>query len=321
MELYRNLSDIPADFGPSVVTIGNFDGVHTGHTAVLTKVVDIAQKQRLTSVVVSFDPHPVQVHRPELQLRQIMGQQDRQRCIAQLGIQSYLLLNYTLEFAQQSARDFVRSTFVEALAAQYVVIGEDVHFGRNNAGNLATMQDLGAQYGFEVVTVEDLLADDQQRTSSTMIRHLLSQGQVEEAALLLGRPHRMSGEIVHGSARGRELGFPTANLAADAAGFIPADGVYAGWLLDQDQQRHPVAISVGTNPTFEGVNQRQVEAHVIGRPQEPVENFNLYGQQVLLEFTQHLRPMVAYTGVQALIEQMGRDVLDAQQALGVHISS
>lgn len=315
MKQYREISEIPAEFGPSVVTIGNFDGVHRGHVAVLSTVVEVAREKSCSAVAVSFDPHPAAVHRPEQPLHEIMGQSDRQRYLEELGIDAYVLLHYTLDFSQQSPEVFVKNTFVDALHAQCVVIGDDVRFGHKNAGDLSTMQELGKKYGFEVIAVADLMADEKHRTSSTRIRELLAEGDVEESARLLGRPHMMSGEIVHGAARGRTLGFPTANLSPDASGFIPADGVYAGWLIDQAGERHPVATSIGTNPTFEGITQRQVEAHVINRPEEAVEDFNLYGQHVTVEFTHFLRPIVAYTGPEALIEQIEQDVQDAQQKL------
>ncbi|MFW0179295.1 bifunctional riboflavin kinase/FAD synthetase [Rothia sp. P7208] len=315
MDVYRHLNDMPAQGAPSVVTLGNFDGVHTGHIAVLKTVVDYAQQHGLRSVAISFDPHPARVHRPEVSLEEIMGQDDRQVFLEEVGIEHYLLMEYTHDFSLQSPEEFVESTFVHSLNAKYVVIGEDVRFGRNNSGDLATMRQLGQRYGFEVVTVADLKTDDGERVSSTRIRELLAHGKVHQAAKLLGRPHRMRGEIVHGAARGRLLGFPTANMSADAEGFIPADGVYAGWLIDEAGTRHPVATSVGTNPTFEGITRRQVEAHVLGRPEEPIEDFNLYGQHVVLEFTEHLRDMVAYTGVDALIEQISQDVIDAQRVL------
>lgn len=315
MDLYRTISSIPADFGPSVVTIGNFDGVHTGHAAVLGTVVNLAREQGLTPTAVSFDPHPAVVHRPHEPLLEIMGQPERQQYLAELGIDAYILLHYTLEFSRQSPEEFVKNTFVDALHARYVVIGEDVRFGHNNAGDLQTMRELGQTFGFEVVTIDELMADETHRTSSTRIRQLLAEGKVEEARQLLGRPHRMVGEIVHGAARGRELGFPTANLSQQSRGFIPADGVYAGWLVDEQGKRHPVATSIGTNPTFEGITQRQVEAHVINRPDEPIENFNLYGQEVTVEFLHYLRPTVAYTGAEALIEQIAQDVLDTEEKL------
>ena len=153
------------------------------------------------------------------------------------------------------------------------------------------------------------------RGALPVLRQLLLEGDMPAATELLGRHHMMAGEVVHGLARGRELGFPTANLELEARGLIPADGVYAGWLVDESGNRHPSAISVGTNPTFDGIEHRQVEAHVIDRPEERVEDFNLYGQRVLIEFVKRLRPMVAYTGVEALIEQINDDVAQTREVL------
>lgn len=317
VNLYTELGNIPAHFGPSVVTIGNFDGVHIGHAHVISRVVELAHEKSLASAVVSFDPHPMQVHQPHGTHRAIMGQDSRKYFMEQLGVENYILLHYDLEFASQSPEKFVRTTFVDALCARYVVIGDDVRFGHNNSGDLHTMRQLGQRYGFEVVVVDDLLADGKARCSSTRIRQLLTAGDMEGAARLLGRPHLMYGEVVHGAARGRELGFPTANLALDATGFIPADGVYAGWLKDEAGVRHPAAISVGTNPTFDGIENRQVEAHVINRPDEKVEDFDLYGQHVVVEFVSRLRPMVAYRGVEALVAQINEDVSQARKLLTV----
>ncbi|WP_129659883.1 bifunctional riboflavin kinase/FAD synthetase [Rothia halotolerans] len=322
MDCFTSLEEIPAGYGPTAVTIGNFDGVHRGHARVIGTLVEEARAAGLRSVAITFDPHPALVHRPEEPHFPIMGTRDSMQLLAELGLDALALLPYSLEFARKTPEEFIRETFVEGLGAKRVVIGADVRFGRDNAGDLTTMRELGEEYGFDVVVVEDLgvdgelcdLGEGNRRCSSTWIRELLAQGDVGGAARLLGRNHRMRGEVVHGAARGRELGFPTANMSTDSDGLIPADGVYAGWLLDEDGNRWPVAISVGSNPTFEGVS-RQVEAHVMGRPQEQVEAFDLYAQQVLLEFVAHLRPMVAYRGMEALIEQMTRDVEKAWEAL------
>ncbi|RUQ21143.1 bifunctional riboflavin kinase/FAD synthetase [Kocuria sp. HSID16901] len=325
MDCFRSLSEIPQGYGETAVTIGNFDGVHRGHTRVIRTVVEEARASGLKAVAISFDPHPALVHRPDVPHYPIMGERDSRDLLAELGLDALVLLPYSLEFAQQTPEDFIRETFVEGLSAKKVVIGADVRFGRNNAGDLETMRHLGEIHGFSVVVVDDLSTDNvlgglsvdapHRRCSSTWIRELLAEGDVQSAATLLGRYHRMRGKVVHGAARGRELGFPTANMATDSDGLVPADGVYAGWLHDDGGSRWPVAISVGSNPTFDGVS-RQVEAHVMGRPQEAVEDFNLYGHNVLLEFVARLRPMVAYEGMEALIRQMTQDVDDAWDALG-----
>lgn len=329
MYYWKDLAEIPAGFGPSVVTIGNFDGVHRGHQQVLDQLVHIAAERSAAAVVISFDPHPAQVHRPESAPPLIMGLPGRVNTLATTGIDALLMMTYTLQLAQDTPEEFVRRVFVEALGAKAVVIGHDVRFGKGNSGDLATMRQLGDQLGFDVVVIKDfgqslpqnpMAADQGRRCSSTWVREALGSGDVATAARVLGRLHRMRGEVVHGSERGRTLGFPTANLAAEATGMVPADGIYAGWLLDQAGTRWPAAISVGSNPTFEGVP-RQVEAHVIDRPEEVTEDFDLYGQQVIVEFADRLRGMVAYAGIEALIEQMKDDVVRTRQVLSTERSS
>ncbi len=305
MHYWKGLEAVPPGIGPSVVTIGNFDGVHRGHREVLAAVVAEARKRHAKAIAISFDPHPAQVHRPDEAPELIMGIADRIETLADEGLDGLLMIRYTLEFAQATAEEFVAKVIVGALGACTVVVGHDVRFGRDNGGDFAKMCELGEQYGFEVIGIDDI--GEHRRWSSTWVREALNRGEVAVAAQILGRPHRMRGEVVHGAARGRDLGFPTANLDSAATGIIPADGVYAGWLVDEAQVRWPAAISVGSNPTFEGVS-RQVEAHVIDRPEEGVEDFDLYGQQVVVEFVEHLRPMVAYRGIEALIEQMREDV-------------
>ena len=322
---WRDLSDVPAGFGPSVVTLGNFDGVHRGHQQVMSQLVSSARERGWASVVVTFDPHPARVHRPDSPPGLIMGTEDKLDALEQTGADAVLVLAYTLEFAEQTTEEFVLGTLVGPLGARCLVVGSDTRLGRGNSGNIDTLRELGERHGFEVQVVDDLLdpldGEDsrhappgERRCSSTWIRSCLQAGDVRAAARLLGRNHRVRGEVVHGAARGRELGYPTANLAAETAGFVPADGVYAGWLVDAHGTRWPTAISVGSNPTFENVP-RQVEAHVIDRPAERVEDFDLYGQDVVVEFVERLRGMVAYEGVDKLVAQMDEDVARTRRIL------
>ena len=312
VHFWNSLGEVPAGFGPSVVTLGNFDGVHRGHQQVLTRLAETARSRGAQAVAITFDPHPAMIHRPETAPAQIMGLADRLDTMAACGLDAVLVMPYSLALAQQTPEEFVRSVFVDTLRAAAVVIGHDVRFGRDNSGDLGTMQELGAQLGFDVLVIDEYGGD--RRCSSTWVREALARGDVATAAEVLGRPHHMRGTVVHGASRGRKLGFPTANLATDATGFIPDDGVYAGWLTDEAGTRWPAAVSVGSNPTFEGVS-RQVEAYVIDRPAtEPVEAFDLYGQNVVVEFVSRLRGMVAYTGPEALMKQMA---LDVEQARGI----
>lgn len=319
MHRFHSLNEIPGDFRSSVVTVGNFDGVHRGHQEVLRKLVERARAQDRQAVVMTFDPHPAEVHRPETHRGKIMGTRDKLDAMEALGLDAVLVQHYDLDFAAQSPEQFVVDFLCGSLNAGCVVVGADTRFGHGNTGDVTVLKELGQRKGFDVVVVEDLEGDlpgedTERRMSSTWIRELLVRGEVAQAATMLGRPHRVRGTVVHGAARGRELGFPTANLDSEADGYVPADGVYAGWLTDVRGRRWPVAVSVGSNPTFEGVS-RVVEAHVIDRPVERVEDFDLYGQEVVVEFVQRLRGMVAYEGVEKLIDQMTKDVDQTREIL------
>lgn len=323
VHIWNDPTEVPEDFGPSVVTIGNFDGVHRGHQQVLTQVLRTAEQHGARSVVVTFDPHPALVHRPDSAPELLMGLQDKLDALADTGVDAVLVMKYNLTLAAMTPEEFVVNVLLDGLHAAHVVVGHDLRFGVGNSGDVGTMQELGKELGFGVHVVNEFGAegfpvhDDggtDRRCSSTWVREALAEGDVETAAAVLGRPHRMRGEVVHGAARGRALGFPTANLDHGATGYVPADGIYAGWLVDESGTRWPAAISVGSNPTFDGVS-RQVEAHVIDRPEEAVEDFNLYGQTVVVEFTARLRGMVAYRGPEALVEQMRLDVVQAHDLL------
>lgn len=314
---WTDLSQVPADFGPSVVTIGNFDGVHRGHRGVLTRMVADAAGEGLRAVAVTFHPHPAQVHRPDRAPELITGIADRIELLAETGLDAVLLVEYTLAFARSTPEDFVRRYLVDGLRAATVVVGRDVRFGRDNAGDLTTMRALGERFGFEVELIQDVHGERQteRRWSSTWVRELLAAGDVAGAAEILGRPHRVRGTVVHGDARGRELGYPTANLAQDATGMVPADGVYAGWLrrvgypTDHADAYLPVAISIGTNPTFDGVR-RRVEAHVPHRV-----DLDLYDEEVVLEPVARLRPTVRFDSVDELVAQMEKDVASTLEVL------
>jgi len=316
VERWYGLEQVPA-LTRSVVTIGNFDGVHRGHRSVLGAMVADARRLDSTSVAVTFDPHPAVLHRPESAPPLITGLADRLELLAETGLDAALVVHYTREFAAQEPEEFVRRYLVDALHAAVVVIGRDVRFGRGNSGDLRTMVELGKQHGFEVQVISDVHGgpDPVRRWSSTWVRELLAVGDVGGAAEILGRPHRVRGVVVRADARGRELGFPTANLGPAAQGMIPADGVYAGWMRrvghpsDAPDGYLPVAISIGTNPTFDG-HERRVEAHVPDR-----SDLELYGEEVVVEFVAMLRPTWKFDSVDALVAQMRVDVEETNARL------
>lgn len=314
MHRWTDASETPEALRPCVVTLGNFDGVHRGHRAVLTALVEAGHRLDLPTVAVTFDQHPIAVLRPDEAPVLITPPEQRDELLADTGIDGLLVLAFTREFAQQTPEEFVRSVFVDGLNAHCVVVGKDTRFGVRNSGDVTTLVELGEQLGFEVVALDDI--GEGERFSSTAVRRFLAEGDVAEAARVLGRPHRVVGAVVHGNHRGRDLGFPTANLAADSLGLVPAEGVYAGWLTRVDQPEDatdrtmPCAISVGTNPTFDTHDRRTVEAYVLDR-----DDLDLYGETVMVEFTAHIRPTLRFESIEQLTEAMTQDVARCRELL------
>lgn len=321
MHRWTDPAHTPESLRPSVATFGNFDGVHLGHRAVLARLVAEGTERGLPSVAVTFDPHPATIFHPE-SLELIAPGSVRDELLESTGIDGLLVLDFTEEFAQQTAEEFIVSTFVDTLGVVALVVGEDARgFGRGYTGDVATLTQLGARHGFDVIALDDLGDATDPRWSSSAVRRHLDAGEVAQAAAVLGRPHRMTGTVVHGAHRGRQLGYPTANLAPDALGLVPADGVYAGWLTrsslsPQDPERTlPAAISVGTNPTFDGTV-RTVEAYVLDRT-----DLELYDEEVTLEFVEHIRPTLRFDSVEELLEAMAGDVEKCRQVLASIVPS
>ena len=321
MHVWRGLGDVPSDLGRSVVTLGNFDGVHRGHRAVLGQLVDQATTRSADAVVVTFHPHPLAVLFPERAPEQLTSLDQRLALIAASGVDATLVIEFTTDFAHLSPQEFVEQVFVHALHACAVIVGEDTRFGWRNTGNVDTLRELGAAHDFEVVVLADL--GEGARWSSTMARGQLAEGDVEGAAVVLGRPPRVCGTVVHGDHRGRELGYPTANLGPEVEGLVPADGVYAGWLtrLDlaadggQADRVLPAAVSIGTNPTFDG-HERRVEGYVLDRT-----DLDLYGERICYELVRRLRPTVKYEGIEPLVRQMNEDVAQCREILSTIVPS
>ena len=312
-DTWHSLEDVPAD-GRSVVTLGNFDGVHRGHQAVLERVVQEATARGDRSVAITFDPHPLVVHRPEDPPTLITGLEDRLERMAETGLDAILVIPYTLEFAQQSAAEFVRAYVVEGLRASGVVIGHDTTFGRGNTGHADQLRELGGclRFTVEVLDLAGVSNGGERRWSSTWVRELVDDGKVAEAAEILGRPHRLRGTVTRGEAMGRRIGFPTANLDV-YAGMIPAYGVYAAWLTvlesggNADAEamaggRHAAAVSLGVNLTVGGTEFR-VEAHV-----PDVPDADLYGAKVALDFVDRRRDMMSFPSIEDLKVALGEDV-------------
>lgn len=296
MKRWSALDDVPADWGRSVVAIGVFDGVHVGHRAIVARAVAAASDVGAATVVVTFDPHPATVVRPDAAPLLLGSVSERLDLLSSVGVDATLVLPFDYEMSQWSAEEFVQRLLVSRLYARRVVVGENFRFGNRALGDVALLRRLGESDDFDVDAVS-LVGE----VSSTFVRGLIADGSVAEAATALARPYGISGEVVRGDGRGRDLGFPTANLAVPVGIAVPADGVYAGWLVRADGSRWPAAISVGTNPTFDGVD-RRVEAYALDA------DFDLYGEVVRVEFSERLRGQVRFDDVDALVAQIHQDV-------------
>lgn len=310
MKVFHDASEVPDDFGASVVAIGKFDGVHTGHRLVLERAIADARDLGVQAVAVTFDRNPLAVLRPEICPTELVSLAQKIDLLAGTGIDAVLVLRFDEQMAQMPAETFIDEVLVDALHAKTVLLGSDFRFGHKGAGDADLLRAVGPSRGFDVDVVGDVADADERRVSSTWIRTLLDDGDVAGAARLLGRPHAVTGEVVHGLKRGRELGFPTANLSPMSQGVVPADGVYAGWLVTPDGVHHRAAISVGMNPTFDDVEFRQVEAYILDQ-----DDLDLYGQTVTVEFVDRIRGMVAFQGIPALIDQMTDDVRRTREIL------
>lgn len=305
------MAEVPADLGPTVVTIGNFDGVHLGHQHVVRRAREVADQLGAERVVaVTFDPHPMAVLRPEHAPVTLTPIPARVELLGEAGADAVLVLPFDREVAAWSPEEFIVRILVEALHARAVVVGANFRFGHRAAGDVATLREAGKSHDF---VAEGIALDGgPQVWSSTYVRMCLAAGDVAGAAEALGRPFDVRGVVVEGDKRGRDLGFPTANVPTTGATAAPADGVYAGWLTRLDSgERYPAAISVGTNPTFAGERERRVESYVLDR-----DDLELYGVEVEVEFVERLRGMVRFDGVDALVETMRDDVKRARSVLG-----
>jgi riboflavin kinase/FMN adenylyltransferase len=308
VQRWHGLDSVPTDWGHCVVTIGVFDGIHRGHQSIIAEAVRLAGERGVPSVLITFVPHPSEVVRPGSHPPVLTSIVRRAELVEQLGIDVFCALPFTLEFSRMAPDEFVHRALVERLHASAVVVGENFRFGHKAAGDVALLEQLGRTFGFSAHGIP-LLTENGTPLSATYVRSCVQAGDVATAAQILGRPHRVDGVVERGDQRGRQLGFPTANLRTDEWAAVPADGVYAGRAVRLDEWGRTIpggllgtaAISVGTNPTFE-VRQRRVEAFILDF------DGDLYGDVLGVEFDERLRGMVKFDSVEALIEQMHADV-------------
>ena len=287
----------------SVVVIGVFDGVHKGHQLLLNHAKDIADGRSI--VALTFDPHPTTVFAPDKAPTMLTTLADRVELLKIHNADQVAVMKFNEKFAAMSAQDFVQTVLVNQLHASTVIVGKNFTYGHKAAGTVESLIASGLTHNF-TVDVQELKADTEV-ISSSRIRKLVIEGKVEEARELLSRPHRLDGLVVHGEKRGREIGYPTANLGNIEGQTIPADGVYAGWLT-VGINFWPAAISIGTNPTFEGARGRQVEAYALDQ-----EGLELYDKNASIEFGWYLRPTLKFDGLEPLLEQMKKDCDKARE--------
>lgn len=311
MERWRGIEQVPPSWGRCVLTIGVFDGLHRGHQALVEATVKRAAELGLPSVMMTFDPHPVEVLRPGNHPAQLITLRRKAELAAELGVDVFLVIPFTPDVARIPAEEFVHDFIVGTLHAASVVVGENFRFGNGNLGDVALLTALGGRFGFSthgMGLVSDPASVDGVTVSSTLIRSVVAAGDMRAAAEALGRPHRVEGVVVHGDGRGgRYLGYPTANLDVVPNAAVPADGIYAGWFV-LGTRRSPAAISIGTNPTFSG-QVRTVEAYVLD------EGGNFYGRRVAFDFVERLRGMERFDTVEELIVAIGQDVERTREIL------
>lgn len=308
MIVAHGIEGLPSGIKPSVATIGNFDGVHLGHQALIRKVLQVAGETGATPALVTFDRHPLAVIAPDKAPRLITTLRQRAEEIERLGVEILLILRFDDELRHLSPEDFVRRVIVDALGCAHVVAGGNFRFGYQHAGTIETLTDLGNRHGFGVTLFA--LVEVAETVSSSLIRRHIADGLVEEAAEELGRPFRLEGVVEAGAGRGKGLGIPTANLRTDPHLILPKLGVYAGWVRIEGQ-RHPAVINVGLNPTFEDRDHAIVEAHALDF------DADLYGKTIEVEFTHRLRDELKFRDVDSLMEQIRHDIGRARALLGV----
>lgn len=328
VDVITDLTDCHAGEVGHVVTIGTYDGVHLGHRAVIEATRRLARERGLASAVVTFDPHPAMVVRPESAPRLLVDLPQKLDLLAECGVDTVVVVPFDEVRSSETPEEFVASVLVDCLGTKAIIVGEDFHFGKNRAGDVALLGRLGRELGFEVRGLELVDQPSENRgsaagedassatgpvssaISSTAIRAHLAAGRVESAADLLGRFHEIRGPVVAGDQRGRTIGFPTANVAVPRDRAIPADGVYAAWYERPDGSQHQAAVNVGKRPTFyQDAEHSLIEAHLLDF------DGDLYGEEARVRFVARLRPERRFDGIEELKAQLATDIEAARSAL------
>ena len=311
MQVLHDVADLEPGQGHAV-TIGTYDGVHTGHQTVIAATRRLANERGLGTAVVTFHPHPASVLRPESAPLMLTDLEQRLDLLAEAEVDTTVVIAFDADQATETAEDFVRRVLVEGLRARVIVVGDDFHFGKGREGNVELLTELGARYDFEVIGLGLLLQPDRDAgsVSSTAVRRAVAAGEVGTASELLGRYHEVRGTVVTGDERGRTIGFPTANVAVPRDRALPGDAVYAAWYLRPDGSVHPSAVNVGKRPTFyENAEHSLMEAHLLDF------DGDLYGESARVCFVERLRGERRFDGIDALQAQLAADVAAAREVL------
>ncbi|HEY2813077.1 MAG TPA: bifunctional riboflavin kinase/FAD synthetase [Acidimicrobiales bacterium] len=315
MRTLRDLGACPRPPAGTAITIGAYDGVHRGHRAVIAEVKRLAAERGLSTAVVTFDRHPASVVRPESAPLLLTDIDQKLELLEETGVDFTVVIHFDEARSHESPEDFVNEVLVQCLNAKLVVVGSDFHFGYKRRGNVALLEQVGATAGFEVIGLDLVGADgrpavDEEQVSSTAIRAALAEGDLESANRLLGRPYEVRGPVQHGDERGRELGFPTANVIVPADILLPANGIYAVWYERPSGEVLPAAASLGHRPTFyESQPYPLLEVHVLDW------DGDLYGELAKVRFVGRLRDELKFDSHDALVDQMHLDCDDARVVL------
>lgn len=312
MEIINNPQGCDPKHGQHAVSIGVYDGVHLGHREVISQTKRLAERLGVKMAVVTFDPHPALIVRPETAPRILTDLEQKLELLADCGVDTTFVVPFDTAQASETPSDFVSRVLVGCLNAKAVVVGHDFHFGKGRAGNVEVLKELGTEHGFTVHGIDLLDRADghAEPVSSTAVRRALAGGEVTTAASLLGRLHEVRGIVVEGDHRGRLIGFPTANVDVPSEIALPADAVYAAWYVDPQGQRHRAAVNVGKRPTFyQDAERSLLEAHLIDYSGE------LYGEQARVQFVELLRSEQRFDGIDALKAQLTADIEAAKSYL------
>ena len=308
MNVYWDLEQLPEEPLEPILTMGNLDGVHRGHQVIVSHLMQEASRVGAPSMVITFEPHTRRVVRPDPAFRTVMTTREKLRRLAEFGVEHVLVLPFKDGFAEMSPLEFVEEVIWEPLRARSVFVGPDAGFGKGREGDVRFLSSEGRRLGFHVGVIAPLVVEGH-RISSSLVRRAIEDGQLDRANRLLGRDHHLSGTVMRGFRRGRELGYPTANLA-DEGLVLPPLGVYAGWALTDDGERYGTVVNIGNRPTFQGTS-LSIEAHLF--------NFdgNLYGRELRIALRQRLRGEVSFEHPEALKAQIAKDAVEARKLLGV----